>query len=150
MHISVQAEDFNVSDITDMLCASRHDIGAVVSFSGRVRDTSTSQNLLALQLEHYPGMTEKALQSIARQAMEQWDIDDLAIIHRIGRLEPAENIVLVVVISAHRKQAFDACEFLMDYLKTQAPFWKKEITVEGESWVEAKQSDQQASERWAK
>ena len=113
-----------------------------------VRDQSSDQNLIALELEHYPGMTEKALEDIARSATQRWKIDDLAIIHRVGQLKPSENIVMVVVISAHRKEAFDACEFLMDYLKTQAPFWKKEITKQGEKWIEFKQSDQQASDRW--
>ncbi|MBC8508853.1 MAG: molybdopterin synthase catalytic subunit MoaE [Chloroflexi bacterium] len=150
MYISVQTEDFDAAEVSRSLRGERLDIGALVSFTGLVRDHSTNHNLLALELEHYPGMTEKALRSIADSALQQWDIDDLAIIHRVGRLRPAENIVLVVVLSAHRRQAFEACEFLMDYLKTRAPFWKKEITVEGESWVEAKQSDQQASERWTK
>jgi len=113
-----------------------------------VRDKSVDQNLLALQLEHYPGMTEKALGAIGEQALARWDIEDLAMIHRVGRLAPGDNIVLVVVISAHRKDAFEASEFLMDYLKTQAPFWKKEITRNGEQWVAFKQSDQQASDRW--
>ncbi len=148
MLISVQIEDFDVKDITSRLCEERTDIGAIVTFSGLVRDRSERQDLVALELEHYPGMTEKSLQAIADMAMEKWDIDDLAIVHRVGRLEPADNIVLVVVISAHRKEAFDACEFLMDYLKTQAPFWKKEISSEGEAWVEARLSDTDAANRW--
>jgi molybdopterin synthase catalytic subunit len=148
MLISVQQEDFDVAEVSAKLCENRHDIGAITTFSGMVRDKSPDKNLLALELEHYPGMTEKALQAIADEAMQRWDIDDLAMIHRVGQLKPAENIVLVVVISAHRKDAFEASEFLMDYLKTKAPFWKKEITRNGEQWVEAKQSDQQASERW--
>jgi len=150
MIISVQKDDFDLSDISRRLCADRKDIGAIVTFSGLVRDQSTDQNLVALELEHYPGMTEKALQDIADQAKKRWDIDDLAMIHRIGHLKPAENIVLVIVISAHRKQAFEACEFLMDYLKTQAPFWKKEITLQGEEWVCSKDSDQTAADRWEK
>ncbi|MBT3204457.1 MAG: molybdopterin synthase catalytic subunit MoaE [Gammaproteobacteria bacterium] len=148
MLISVQQEDFDVSAVTSELCSNRKDIGAVVTFSGMVRDQSPDQNLLALELEHYPGMTEKALEEISNSAMKRWDIDDLAIIHRVGQLKPAENIVMVVVISAHRKEAFDACEFLMDYLKTQAPFWKKEITKQGEQWIEFKESDQQAADNW--
>ena len=148
MLISVQQEDFDVTEVTRNLCADSKDIGAVVSFSGMVRDQSPDQNLLALELEHYPGMTEKALEEISNSAMLRWDIDDLAIIHRVGQLKPAENIVMVVVISAHRKEAFDACEFLMDYLKTQAPFWKKEITKQGEQWIEFKESDQQAADNW--
>lgn len=148
MLISVQVEDFDVKDITSRLCEERSDIGAIVTFSGLVRDRSEQQDLVALELEHYSGMTEKSLQAIADMAMQKWDIDDLAIVHRVGRLEPADNIVLVVVISAHRKQAFDACEFLMDHLKTQAPFWKKEITRQGETWVEARQSDSDAASSW--
>ena len=148
MLISVQQEDFDITEVARKLCAKRKDIGAVVTFSGMVRDQSTDQNLIALELEHYPGMTEKALEEISNSAMQRWDIDDLAIIHRVGKLKPSENIVMVVVISAHRKEAFDACEFLMDYLKTQAPFWKKEITKQGEEWVEFKHSDQQAADHW--
>ncbi len=148
MLISVQQEDFDVAAVSKKLTANRNDIGAVVTFSGMVRDQSSDQNLIALELEHYPGMTEKALEEIANSAMKRWDIEDLAIIHRIGKLKPAENIVMVVVISAHRKEAFNACEFLMDYLKTQAPFWKKEITRQGEEWIEFKQSDQQAADNW--
>lgn len=148
MLISVQQEDFDVTAITQKLCARRQDIGAVVTFSGLVRDQSTDKNLIALELEHYPGMTEKALEDISNTAMQRWDIDDLAVIHRVGQLKPGENIVVVVVISAHRKEAFDACEFLMDYLKTQAPFWKKEITKQGGKWIEFKQSDQQAADSW--
>jgi molybdopterin synthase catalytic subunit len=148
MLISVQTQDFDVASVSDELSADRRDIGAITSFCGQVRDKSSDQNLVALELEHYPGMTEKALAAIGQQALDRWDIDDLAMIHRVGRLAPGENIVLVVVISAHRKDAFEACEFLMDFLKTQAPFWKKEITRDGEQWVEFKQTDQQASERW--
>lgn len=148
MLISVQTEDFDVTDVSRQLCGNRKDIGAVVTFSGLVRDQSPDQNLIALELEHYPGMTEKALEEISNLAIERWDIDDLAIIHRVGQLKPGENIVMVVVISAHRKEAFYACEFLMDYLKTKAPFWKKEITKQGEEWVEFKESDQQAAENW--
>lgn len=148
MLISIQTQDFDMARVAKKLCANRNDIGAIVTFSGLVRDQSAEQDLVAMELEHYPGMTEKALESISQQAMERWDIQDLAIIHRVGRLQPADNIVLVVVVSAHRKEAFEASEFLMDYLKTQAPFWKKEITRKGAAWVEAKQSDQQAAENW--
>jgi len=148
MIISVQEQDFNLNEVSQRLCAGRNDIGAIASFSGLVRDRSTDNNLIALELEHYPGMTEKALKSIAESAMSRWGIDDIAIIHRVGRLLPAQNIVLVVVISAHRKEAFEACEFLMDYLKTRAPFWKKEITQQGEHWVEAKESDRHAAANW--
>lgn len=148
MHISIQTEDFDVAQVSSKLCADRVDIGAIVTFSGLVRDRSLDQELVAMELEHYPGMTEKALESISRAAMKRFDIEDLAIIHRVGRLLPRDNIVLVVVISAHRKEAFEAGAFLMDYLKTQAPFWKKEITRNGENWVEAKKSDQNAADHW--
>ena len=127
MLIAVQTEDFKADEVSHQLRSANHETGAVVSFSGCVRDRSPQQNLIALELEHYPGMTEKALQQIAEQAQQRWDINDCAIIHRIGRLGPGENIVLVVVTSPHRRAAFEACEFLMDYLKTRAPFWKKEI-----------------------
>jgi len=148
MHISVQREDFAIDTLTRELIGGRRDIGAVVSFTGRVRDRSEAQNLRALELEHYPAMTEKALTDIAEQARQRWQIDDLAIVHRIGRLAVGDNIVAVVVISAHRRDAFEACEFLMDYLKTRAPFWKKEITTDGETWVEARSSDDAAADRW--
>lgn len=148
MKISVQHEDFDLAEEARLLCNGRRDVGAVASFSGLVRDNSEQQDLLALELEHYPGMTEKALQDIAGQAKQRWNILDITVIHRIGRLEPADNIVLVVVISAHRKEAFAACEFLMDYLKTRAPFWKKEITRDGEQWVASRDSDQAAADRW--
>jgi molybdopterin synthase catalytic subunit len=148
MYISIQQQDFDVAEISQKLCAGRIDIGAIVTFSGLVRDRSPQRELVAMHLEHYPGMTEKALETISQQAMERWDIDDVAIIHRVGRLQPCDNIVLVVVISAHRKEAFEASEFLMDYLKTRAPFWKKEITRNGEAWVEAKLSDKKAADNW--
>lgn len=149
MLISVQQQDFDATQVARELCQGRKDIGAIVTFSGLVRDISAEQNLLAMQLEHYPGMTENSLTEIAQQAQQQWDIKDVAIIHRVGRLAPMENIVLVVVISEHRREAFEACDFLMDYLKTRAPFWKKEITTAGESWVEAKQSDVTDAKRWS-
>lgn len=148
MYISVQTEDFDVARVTRELCSQRKDIGAIVTFSGLVRDRSVDHDLIAMHLEHYPGMTEKALETIAQQAMQRWDIEDVALIHRVGRLQPCDNIVLVVVISAHRKEAFEASEFLMDYLKTQAPFWKKEISRNGETWVEARHKDQQAADNW--
>ncbi len=148
MIISVQKQDFDIAKVSQQLCDGRKDIGAIATFTGLVRDLSQNRDLVALELEHYPGMTEKSLKSIAQDAMQRWDIEDAAIIHRVGKLKPSENIVLVVVISAHRKAAFEACEFLMDYLKTRAPLWKKEITRHGEHWVEAKLFDQQAAEDW--
>ncbi len=150
MLISVQQEDFDASQVASQLCSERKDIGAIVSFTGLVRDISEQQNLLALELEHYPGMTENSLKEIAEEAHKRWDIQDLAIIHRVGQLKPGANIVLVVVISEHRREAFEACDFLMDYLKTRAPFWKKEITGDGESWVASRQSDMKDAQRWSK
>lgn len=148
MIISVQREDFSIDDVTRELCAERRDIGAVVSFTGLVRDLTRHADLCALQLEHYPGMTERALESIANEACQRWDIEDVAIIHRVGKLLTQQKIVLVVTLSAHRKEAFEAAEFIMDYLKTQAPFWKKEITLDGSHWVDAREGDQEAAKRW--
>lgn len=135
--IRVQTEDFDVSNEIAALTKGRSDIGAVVSFSGLVRDVT-------LTLEHYPGMTERELGKIEAEANERWQLQGASIIHRVGELAPGDNIVLVVTASAHRKDAFEAAEFLMDYLKTRAPFWKRE----GEIWVEAKASDDEAAERW--
>jgi len=126
----------------------RRDTGAVVSFVGQVRDINDGSNVSALTLEHYPGMTEKALENIVAQAKQRWDIFDALVIHRVGTLQPTDHIVLVVVSGAHRGEAFSACEFIMDYLKTEAPFWKKENTSAGERWVDAKSSDDAARERW--
>ena len=148
MLISVQTEDFNVTDISKQLTADRSDIGAVVTFTGLVRDLADGDDLVAMELEHYPGMTEQALTDIAQQASARWPLEDVAVIHRVGRLEPGDNIVLVVALSAHRRAAFEACDFIMDYLKTRAPFWKKEVTDSGESWVQSKRSDQVDADRW--
>jgi len=130
-----------------MSCKS-NSIGAIVSFIGKVRDFSEGSNITKMKLEHYPGMTEKSLISIENEARERWKIQDLRIIHRFGDLLPADQIVLVIVASNHRAQAFLACEFIMDYLKTSAPFWKKELTNTSERWVEHKDSDDLALERW--
>jgi len=148
MHISVQSEDFNVGQVIADLHNDRKDIGAIVNFVGLVRDFD-SKDLVSLTLEHYPGMTEKALTSIAEKANIRWELQGVSIIHRYGELKPADQIVLVAVASAHRRNAFQACEYIMDYLKTEAPFWKKEKTAHGSSkWVEAKDTDDQAKERW--
>jgi len=140
MKISVQKEEFDLSREVRALSGNPK-IGAVASFIGQVRD-------VGMTLEHYPGMTEKALAAIVDEAKSRWQVIDCTVIHRYGELKPTDPIVLVVVASAHRGDAFAACEFLMDYLKTRAPFWKKEQTAEGERWVEAKSSDDQAAERW--
>lgn len=133
----VQTEDFDINAEIAALTKGRSDIGAVVSFTGLVRDVT-------LTLEHYAGMTERELAKLEADANARWELQGVTIIHRIGTLRPADNIVLVVTASKHRKDAFEAAEFLMDYLKTRAPFWKRE----GEHWVEAKDSDDQAAERW--
>ncbi len=147
MIIRVQHEDFDSNALQRELLAGRSDVGAVATFVGLVRDLE-SDRLEQMELEHYPGMTEKALQSIAERASERWQIVDLAIVHRVGALKPAEQIVLVMVASAHRGDAFAACEFIMDYLKTEAPFWKKETSDRGEIWVEARKSDIFAQKKW--
>ncbi len=147
MRIQVQEEDFDITEVNRELCAGRSDVGALASFIGLVRDKPQNR-LQKMTLEHYPGMTEKSLGKIAETAQQRWKILDVAIIHRVGELKPADQIVLVSVISAHRKTAFAACEFIMDYLKTDAPFWKKETNEQGENWVEAKASDNEAREKW--
>jgi molybdopterin synthase catalytic subunit len=140
MKISVQQEDFNLGDEVKAISANPK-VGAVASFVGLVRD-------VAMTLEHYPGMTERAIGKIVEEAKERWQVMDCAVIHRYGALQPNDQIVLVAVASAHRGDAFAACEFIMDYLKTQAPFWKKEQTPEGARWVEAREADDKAAERW--
>lgn len=148
MTVRVQPEDFDVGAEINAMRRSNPNIGAVVSFVGQVRDLNDGDNVAALTLEHYPGMTEKSLARIIEQAQARWAITDALIIHRVGELKPLDQIVLVLVASAHRKDAFLACEFIMDFLKTEAPFWKKEQTPTGERWVEAKASDGQAKSRW--
>jgi len=140
MRISVQKEDFEVGFEIQKISKNKS-IGAVASFVGLVRD-------VAMTLEHYPGMTERAITKIVDEAKSRWQVMDCTVIHRYGALKPNDQIVLVAVASGHRGDAFAACEFIMDYLKTQAPFWKKEQTAEGARWVEAKAADDQAAERW--
>ena len=145
--IRVQTEDFDTSDIVQALSSARHDVGAIVSFTGLVRDL-TQGGLRSLTLEHYPAMTEKAITAIVEAATKRWSLQDVAVIHRVGELKPSDQIVLVVTLSAHRKDAFDACEYIMDYLKSRAPFWKKEKGADGEDWVAAKDTDEDALKRW--
>lgn len=147
MIIRVQHEDFDTAAMQRELVAGRSDVGAIASFIGLVRDLE-GECLRQMTLEHYPGMTEKALEGIAKRATERWQVLDLAIVHRIGALEPADQIVLVMVLSAHRGDAFAACEFIMDYLKTEAPFWKKETSDTGSQWVDARKSDLFAQKKW--
>ena len=146
--VSVQEADFDVGAEIGALSAGRPDVGAVASFVGLVRDVNDGSGVHAMTLEHYPGMTEKALGEIVEQAGQRWALLGVRVIHRVDRLEPGDRIVFVGVASAHRGDAFAACEFIMDYLKRDAPFWKKEHTAAGSHWVEAKHSDQQAAQRW--
>ncbi len=150
MTVSVQIEDFDVGAQLNKLRLASPSIGALVSFVGQVRDINDGDSINTLTLEHYPGMTESALQAIEAEAKSRWDILDSLIIHRVGTMKPLDQIVLVAVVSAHRGEAFKACEFIMDFLKTQAPFWKKETTAQGERWVEAKLSDDLALKQWQK
>lgn len=147
--IRVQAEDFDPGAEIERLVAGRHDIGGVVSFTGLVRDLAGDARIGAMTLEHYPGMTEKQLQAIEEEAARRWPLAASLIVHRYGRLEPGDRIVLVVTASPHRDAAFDACRFLIDWLKTKAPFWKLEETAGGGQWVKAQASDDRAAARWA-
>ncbi|MFA7506559.1 MAG: molybdopterin synthase catalytic subunit MoaE [Burkholderiaceae bacterium] len=149
MEVRVQHQDFDVGAEIARLRAGRDEVGAVASFIGTVRGSSGGAALESMTLEHYPGMTEASLAAIGREAAGRWAIDAGLVIHRIGELRPGDQIVLVVVLSRHRGDAFAACEFIMDYLKTRAPFWKKERTSKGESWVQARDSDTAAASRWA-
>lgn len=148
MPVRVQLEDFDTGAEIARMRLARPDIGAVAAFVGQVRDLNDGAAVAAMTLEHYPGMTEKALAGIVEQAKGRWDIYDALVIHRIGALQPRDQIVLVIVTGAHRGEAFAACEYIMDYLKTEAPFWKKESTRDGERWVEARASDDAAKQRW--
>jgi molybdopterin synthase catalytic subunit len=150
MSIRIQENDFDISAEIAALRKGDSRVGAVVSFLGTVRDMNDGSQVMGMTLEHYPGMTEKALQEILDQAKTRWDIYQTLVIHRIGPLLPEDQIVLVVVTSAHRGEAFAACEFIMDYLKTAAPFWKKEDTPEGTRWVDARVTDDAAMARWKK
>ena len=150
MPIRIQEKDFDLSAEVAALRQGDPRVGAVVSFLGTVRDMNEGSEVQELTLEHYAGMTEKALEEILSQAKSRWDIYQALVIHRIGPLLPEDQIVLVVVTSAHRGEAFAACEFIMDYLKTAAPFWKKENTPEGARWVDARVTDDAAMARWEK
>jgi molybdopterin synthase catalytic subunit len=148
--IKVQLEDFDVGAELQALAGSNRQIGGITSFVGLVRDLSDGSDVKRMTLEHFPGMTEQALQEIESEALRRWPLEAITIIHRYGPLEPGDRIVLVAVGSAHREAAFAACHFLIDWLKTRAPFWKLEDTGKGARWVEAKDSDDKAAERWAK
>jgi molybdopterin synthase catalytic subunit len=148
MAVRVQREDFDTGAELQRLTSGNPRVGAVASFVGLVRDVNEGADVAEMSLEHYPGMTELALEDIVTQARLRWDLIDVLVIHRHGRLLPGDRIVLVAVASAHRGEAFAACEFVMDYLKTRAPFWKKETTPEGSRWVEARAADDEAAQRW--
>lgn len=148
MSVSVQEQDFDVGAELAALGAGRPEIGAIASFVGLVRDRSEGSAVAAMTLEHYPGMTERSLEEICEQASGRWQCDALRVIHRVGKLWPGDRIVFVAVASAHRGDAFAACEFIMDYLKTRAPFWKREDTPAGSRWVDARESDDSAAQRW--
>lgn len=147
-NIRVQTDDFDVAAVIERLRAGNPAIGAIASFIGLVRDLNDGAPVASMTLEHYPGMTEKALQSIVAEAAERWDLIDVAVVHRVGELRPTDAIVLVAVASAHRGDAFQACEFIMDFLKTRAPFWKKEENSQRSQWVESRISDSRAADRW--
>lgn len=148
--VKVQAQDFDVSAEIAQLRAGDARVGAIVNFIGTVRDINSGDTVSTLTLEHYSGMTERSLEAIAQRAHERFDIYQCLIIHRFGELKPCDQIVLVAITSAHRGEAFQACEFVMDYLKTEAPFWKKEQTPQGARWVEARETDGVAVARWQK
>jgi molybdopterin synthase catalytic subunit len=148
MKVVVQHEAFELGAEVDAMRLGRTDIGAIASFVGLARDLNEGSGVAAMTLEHYPGMTEKALAALVEEATARWSLLDATVIHRVGRLLPGDPIVLVAVASSHRAEAFAACEFIMDYLKTRAPFWKKEETPDGERWVDARASDDAAAARW--
>jgi molybdopterin synthase catalytic subunit len=147
--VRVQREDFDIGAEVARLTAGRTDVGAVVTFTGTVRDGSDEAAIASMTLEHYPGMTEDELARVETEAAQRWPLKGSLIVHRVGTLKPGDNIVLVVTTSSHRQAAFEAAQFLMDYLKTRAPFWKKELGLDGsERWVDARESDDRAAERW--
>lgn len=148
-YVSVQAEDFSVAQEYEAL-SSGTDAGAVVTFIGKVRDMNLGDHVTGLHLEHYPGMTEKSLNEICDEAKSRWPLLQLRLIHRIGDLDIGDQVVFVGVSSAHRSASFEACEFVMDYLKTKAPFWKKERTTDGTRWIDSRDSDAKAAQRWVK
>jgi molybdopterin synthase catalytic subunit len=148
--IRIQEADFDVAREIALLTEGRTDIGAVVTFSGICRGTEGGGEIAALRLEHYPGMAEAEIERHVQEAVSRWPLQGLTVIHRFGRIEPGQNIVLVLTASQHRQAAFEAAEFLMDYLKTSAPFWKREESAAGAQWVEARAHDDAAAERWTK
>jgi molybdopterin synthase catalytic subunit len=148
MKISIQVQDFDISTELEIMRRGKPHIGAVVNFLGVVRDLNDDIKVSQMTLEHYPGMTEKSIEQIVKKAQERWNIIDSTIIHRVGELNAGDQIVFVAVASAHRGEAFAACEFIMDYLKTEAPFWKKELTAQGAKWVDARVIDDERLKKW--
>jgi len=148
MSVRIQAEDFDLSTEVARLRAANPKVGAIVTFLGTVRDLNDGASVAEMELEHYPGMTEQSIVNIIEQAKQRWPVSGALVIHRIGPLKPMEQIVLVAVMGAHRGEAFAACEFIIDYLKTEAPFWKKELTPAGARWVDARVSDDAALQKW--
>jgi molybdopterin synthase catalytic subunit len=146
--VSIQTEDFNLAMEVDALRQSDKRVGAVCTFTGTVRDRNDGLSVSSMELEHYPGMTEKAIEAMIDEALNRFDIFGARVVHRVGVLQPLDQVVMVAVTSAHRAESFQACEFLMDYLKTQAPFWKKEQTPEGARWVDARVTDDAALAKW--
>lgn len=146
--VRVQVDDFDIAQEIAALRAHSKRIGAIVSFIGLMRDFNDGDTVAKMSLEHYAGMTERALDDITQRAKKRWQVIELVVVHRIGEFKPGDQIVLVIAAAAHRGSAFSACEFVMDYLKTEAPFWKKETTSDGQRWVEARASDADASKRW--
>lgn len=146
--VSIQTEDFNLAVEVDALKKDDKRVGAICTFTGTVRDRNDGQSVSSMELEHYPGMTEKAIELMIEEALKRFDIFAARVVHRVGLLQPLDQVVMVAVTSSHRGESFKACEFLMDYLKTQAPFWKKEQTPEGARWVDARVTDDAALARW--
>jgi molybdopterin synthase catalytic subunit len=148
LSVAVQPEDFDLGQEYTALLADDRSIGAIVAFVGTVRDLNLADDIVALELEHYPGMTEKSLSKILNAAAERWSLQGARIVHRTGKMYPGDQIVMVLTASAHRGDAYEANNFIMDYLKTEAPFWKKEWTPEGPRWIETRVSDDKAAARW--
>ncbi len=146
--VRVQSADFDTAALQTELLQGEASSGALASFTGLVRDRNEDRDVASMQLEHYPGMTESSINAIIDQALERWPLQSVGVVHRVGQLKPGEQIVYVGVASAHRGAAFAACEFVMDYLKTRAPFWKKELSGQQSHWVEARHSDEEAADRW--
>ncbi|MFK7977092.1 MAG: molybdopterin synthase catalytic subunit MoaE [Halioglobus sp.] len=146
--VSIQEDDFDVAALQSRLLSEAHSEGAVATFTGYVRNENDQRDVATLRLEHYPGMTERSIETIMHEAAQRWPLIAVATVHRVGELRPGDQIVWVGVSSSHREAAFAATEFIMDYLKTQAPFWKKEIGSQGERWVQSRTSDQERAERW--